>query len=177
MDDFTVKPGAPNLFGLVQGKKNAIEPGKRPLSSMTPTIVTKDGKTFMVIGSPGGSRIITIILEALINVIDYGLDPQEAVDAPRIHHQWLPDEVFVEPMALSPDTQKMLTDMGYKIVDQPPWGAAAMILAMPDAPAKPVPSAAPEHAVPDVMAARRMKPGWLYGANDDRRPAGAALGY
>jgi len=176
MDDFTIKPGAPNLFGLVQGKKNAIEPGKRPLSSMTPTIITKDGKTFMVVGSPGGSRIITIVLEAVINVIDYGLDPQEAVDAPRIHHQWLPDEVFVEPMALSPDTRKMLTDMGYAIVDQPPWGAAAMIVAVPDATAKPDAPPVSEPRVPDGMTGRRMKPGRVYGANDDRRPAGAALG-
>jgi gamma-glutamyltranspeptidase/glutathione hydrolase len=130
----------------------------------------------MVIGSPGGSRIITIVLEALMNVIDYGLDPQEAVDAPRFHHQWLPDEVFVEPMALSPDTRKMLTDMGYKIVDQPPWGAAAMIVAEPVAP-KVASSPAPDRPVPDAMAARRMKQGWFYGANDDRRPAGAALGF
>jgi gamma-glutamyltranspeptidase/glutathione hydrolase len=173
MDDFTIKPGVPNLFGLVQGEKNAIEPGKRPLSSMSPTIVAKDGRTFMVIGSPGGSRIITIVLEALMNVIDYGLDPQEAVDAPRIHHQWVPDEVFAEPMALSPDTRKMLTDMGYKIVDQAPWGAAAMIVAEPAAP-KVASSPALD---PDVMVARRMKQGWMYGANDDRRPAGAALGY
>jgi gamma-glutamyltranspeptidase/glutathione hydrolase len=177
MDDFTVKPNTPNLFQLVQGRKNAIEPSKRPLSSMAPTIVTRDGKTFMVLGSPGGSRIITIILEALTNVIDYGLDPQEAVDAPRIHHQWLPDELFVEPMALSPDTRKKLTDMGYKIVDQAPWGAVGMIVAMPAAPSKPASSPAPGNLVPDVMAARRMKPGWIYGANDDRRPAGAALGY
>ena len=176
MDDFTIKPGTPNLFGLVQGKQNAIAPGKRPLSSMMPTIVTREGKTFMVIGSPGGSRIITIVLEALMNVIDHGLDPQEAVDAPRIHHQWLPDEVFAEPMALSPDTRKMLTDMGYKIVDQPPWGAAAMIVAGPAAP-KVASSPVLDRPVPDGMAARRMKQGRIYGANDDRRPAGAALGY
>src|ERR1700676_1873435 len=178
MDDFTIKPGAPNLFGLVQGKKNAIQPGKRPLSSMAPTIVAKDGQTFLVTGSAGGSRIITIILEAVMNVIDYGLDPQEAVDAPRVHHQWLPDEVFVEPMALSLDTRKMLTDMGYKVTDQPPWGAAGMILVMPKAPAKAAgPQASSGVSVPDVMAARRMKPGWIYGANDNRRPGGAAIGY
>ena len=128
MDDFTTKPGAPNAFGLVQGMKNAIKPGKRPLSSMSPTIVTKGGRTFMVIGSPGGPRIITIIVETVTNVIDYGLDPQEAIDAPRFHHQWLPDEVFVEPMALSPDTRKLLTDMGYKITEQAPWGAATGIV-------------------------------------------------
>jgi gamma-glutamyltranspeptidase/glutathione hydrolase len=118
MDDFTTKPGAANLFGLVQGKKNAIQPGKRPLSSMSPTIVAKDGHIFMVIGSPGGSRIITITLESAMNMIDYGLDPQEAVDAPRFHHQWLPDEIDVEPLALSPETKQALINMGYKIAEQ-----------------------------------------------------------
>ena len=91
MDDFTVKPGAPNLFGLVQGTANAIAPGKRPLSSMAPTLVSKDGKVFLVLGSPGGSRIITIAAETIMNIVDHGMEPQEAVDAPRIHHQWLPD--------------------------------------------------------------------------------------
>ena len=104
MDDFTAKPGAPNLYGLVQGEANAIAPKKTPLSSMSPTIVSKDGKPFMVIGSPGGARIITITLEAIINVIDHGMSIQEAIDAPRIHHQWLPDKVYMEPYALSPDT-------------------------------------------------------------------------
>jgi gamma-glutamyltranspeptidase/glutathione hydrolase len=177
MDDFTIKPGTPNLFGLVQGKKNAIQPGKRPLSSMSPTIVAKDGRTVMVIGGRGGSRIITIVLEAVMNVIDYGLDPQEAVDAPRIHHQWLPDEIFVEPMALSPDTRKMLTDMGYKVTDQAPWGAAGMIVTVPKVPARTASAPVPNAPVLDAMAARRMKPGWIYGANDDRMPAGAAIGY
>jgi gamma-glutamyltranspeptidase/glutathione hydrolase len=172
MDDFTTKPGAANLFGLVQGKKNAIQPGKRPLSSMSPTIVAKDGKTFMVVGSPGGARIITITLEAVMNVIDYGLDPQEAIDAPRFHHQWLPDEVAVEPGALSPDTKKMLADMGYKLVEQSAWGAAEAIVLMP--PPLPTPAASPP---PNPAAAARMKPGMLYGANDSRRPAGAAVGY
>ncbi len=88
MDDFTVKVGEQNMYGLVQGATNAIAPGKRPLSSMTPTLVTKDGKVFMVVGSPGGSRIITITLQTVLNVIDHGMAPQEAVDAPRIHHQW-----------------------------------------------------------------------------------------
>jgi gamma-glutamyltranspeptidase/glutathione hydrolase len=174
MDDFTTKPGAPNLFGLVQGKKNAIQPGKRPLSSMSPTIIAKDGRTFMVIGSPGGARIITITLEAIMNVIDYGLDPQEAVDAPRFHHQWLPDELFVEPMALSPDTRMMLTDMGYKITEQAAWGAATAIV-VPPAAANP-PLEAPK-GPPNPAAGAKMKPGMLYGANDNRRPAGAAVGY
>ncbi|KQZ12642.1 gamma-glutamyltranspeptidase [Mesorhizobium sp. Root554] len=131
MDDFTSKPGEPNLYGLVQGEANAIEPKKTPLSSMSPTIVAKDGKPFMVIGSPGGPRIITITLEAILNVIDHGMDIQEAVDAPRIHHQWLPDTVYAEPYALSPDTARLLTGMGYKIevsTKSPTWGQAAGIL-------------------------------------------------
>jgi len=131
MDDFTSKPGVPNLYGLVQGEANAIQPKKTPLSSMSPTIIAKDGKPFMVIGSPGGSRIITITLEAIINVIDFGMNIQEAIDAPRIHHQWLPDKVYMEPRALSPDTIKLLTGMGYTVQvdnDWPIWGQAAGIL-------------------------------------------------
>lgn len=129
MDDFTQKPGVPNLYGLVQGEANAIQPKKTPLSSMSPTVVAKDGKPFMVIGSPGGSRIITITLEAIVNVIDHGMNIQEAIDAPRIHHQWLPDKVYVEPFGLSPDTEKLLADMGYHLdlADQT-WGQAAGIL-------------------------------------------------
>ena len=101
MDDFTSKPGVPNMFGLVQGETNDIQPGKRPLSSMTPTIVLRDGKLAMVTGSPGGSRIITIVLETLLNVFDFGMNAQAAVDAPRIHMQWLPDEIQYEPGALT----------------------------------------------------------------------------
>ncbi|WP_395383317.1 gamma-glutamyltransferase [Mesorhizobium sp. UC22_110] len=115
MDDFTQKPGVPNLYGLVQGEANAIAPKKTPLSSMSPTVVAKDGKPFMVIGSPGGSRIITITLQAILNVIDHGMNIQEAIDAPRIHHQWLPDTLYVEHSGLSPDTQKLLAGMGYKL--------------------------------------------------------------
>jgi gamma-glutamyltranspeptidase/glutathione hydrolase len=131
MDDFTMKPGVPNLYGLVQGEANAIEPGKSPLSSMSPTIVSRDGKPFMVIGSPGGSRIITITLEAIINVIDHGMDLQEAIDAPRVHHQWLPDKVYIEPRALSPDTLRLLAGEGYDVGIDPDWtiwGEAAGIL-------------------------------------------------
>lgn len=131
MDDFTMKPGVPNLYGLVQGEANAIEPVKSPLSSMSPTIVSKDGAPFMVIGSPGGSRIITITLEAILNVIDHGMDLQEAIDAPRIHHQWLPDRVYMEPFALSPDTRRILAGMGYDVGVDPDWtiwGEAAGIL-------------------------------------------------
>jgi len=131
MDDFTSKPGVPNLYGLVQGEANAIAPKKTPLSSMSPTIVTKDGKPFMVIGSPGGSRIITITLEAILNVVDFGMDISQAVNAPRIHHQWQPDTVYLEPFALSPDTEKALAEMGYKLAGgngAPVWGQAAGIL-------------------------------------------------
>ena len=174
MDDFTVKPGVANLFGLVQGTTNVIAPGKRPLSSMSPTIVTRDGKTFMVLGSPDGSRIITIVVEVIQNVIDYGMNIQEAVDGPRIHHQWLPDQITVEPFALSADTKKVLTDMGYKIVEQAPWGAAEAILIGPQidtaAAAKPATSN-------DAMAGSLPVAGLLYGAHDDRRPAGSAVGY
>ncbi|WP_027168415.1 gamma-glutamyltransferase [Mesorhizobium sp. WSM3224] len=129
MDDFTQKPGVPNLYGLVQGEANAIQPKKTPLSSMSPTIVTRDGKPFMVIGSPGGSRIITITLEAIVNVIDHGMNIQQAIDAPRIHHQWLPDTVYVEPFGLSPDTEKLLAGMGYHLdLSDETWGQAAGIL-------------------------------------------------
>ena len=127
MDDFTVKVGVPNLFGLVQGQANAIAPGKRPLSSMAPTLVTKDGKIFLVLGSPGGSRIISITLETAINMLDHGMEPQAAVDAPRLHHQWLPDMLYAEPYALSPDTKERLVAMGYKITEQVPWGAVELI--------------------------------------------------
>ncbi|EJC81234.1 gamma-glutamyltranspeptidase [Rhizobium leguminosarum bv. trifolii WSM2297] len=131
MDDFTSKPGVPNLYGLVQGEANAIAPKKTPLSSMSPTIVTKDGKPFMVIGSPGGSRIITITLEAILNVVDFGMDISQAVNAPRIHHQWQPDKIYLEPYAISPDTEKTLAAMGYSFDggnDAPVWGQAAGIL-------------------------------------------------
>ena len=106
MDDFTSKIGVPNLYGLVQGEANAIAPGKRPLSSMSPTIVSKDGKPVMVVGTPGGSRIITAVLQTMINAIDYDMTAQEAVDMPRIHQQWLPDITNVEPYALSAELQK-----------------------------------------------------------------------
>ncbi len=131
MDDFTSKPGVPNLYGLVQGEANAIAPKKTPLSSMSPTIVTKDGKPFMVIGSPGGSRIITITLEAILNVVDFGMDISQAVNAPRIHHQWQPDKIYFEPYALSPDTIRALIAMGHTMDDgsgPPVWGQAAGIL-------------------------------------------------
>jgi len=114
MDDFTSKAGAPNLYGLIQGPANAIGPQKRPLSAMTPTIVLKDGKLFLVLGSPGGSRIITTVANILMGVVDYGMNIQEAVNAPRFHQQWMPDTVSVEPW-FSPDTIRQLEQMGYKI--------------------------------------------------------------
>jgi gamma-glutamyltranspeptidase/glutathione hydrolase len=114
MDDFSAKPGEPNLFGLVQGEANAIQPGKRPLSSMTPTIVLKDGKLFMVAGAPGGSRIINGVLQVILNVIDFGMNAQEAIDAPRFHHQWMPDKLMMES-GFSPDTIELLKQKGHVI--------------------------------------------------------------
>lgn len=114
MDDFAVKPGEPNMFGLVQGEANAIQPGKRPLSSMTPTIVLRDGKLYMVVGAPGGSRIINGVLQVLLNVIDFGMNIQDAIDAPRFHHQWQPDKLFLE-RGFSPDTIRLLEEKGHKI--------------------------------------------------------------
>ncbi|RQS62578.1 gamma-glutamyltransferase [Burkholderia sp. Bp8963] len=173
MDDFTVKVGAQNLFGLVQGTRNAIAPGKRPLSSMAPTIVKKDGKVFMVVGSPGGSRIITITLQTVLNVIDYGMAPQDAVDAPRIHQQWLPDEVYYETYGLSPDTLAMLRNMGYKMVEETPWGAAELILVgLPGTEA-----ASRKSSGNDSSVSGNVRVGFVYGFNDPRRPAGSAIGY
>ncbi|CAI2402096.1 gamma-glutamyltransferase [Serratia liquefaciens] len=173
MDDFTVKVGEKNLYGLVQGTANSIAPGKRPLSSMSPTLVTKDNKIFMVLGSPGGSRIITITLQTALNVIDHGMAPQEAVDAPRIHHQWLPDEVYYEQRGVSADTLKILAGMGYKMVEQTPWGAAELILVgLPGAA-----GVSPANSGNDSAVSGKVREGYLYGANDVRRPAGSAVGY
>ncbi|QJW57312.1 Glutathione hydrolase proenzyme [Serratia plymuthica] len=173
MDDFTVKVGEKNLYGLVQGTANSIAPGKRPLSSMSPTLVTKDNKIFMVLGSPGGSRIITITLQTALNVIDHGMAPQEAVDAPRIHHQWLPDEVYYEQRGVSADTLKLLGGMGYKMVEQTPWGAAELILVgLPGAA-----GVSPANSGNDSAVSGKVREGYLYGANDVRRPAGSAVGY
>ncbi|MDE1893749.1 MAG: gamma-glutamyltransferase [Xanthomonadaceae bacterium] len=152
MDDFTSKPGVPNSFGLVQGRINQIEPGKRPLSSMAPTIVLRDGKLFMVTGSPGGSTIISTTLESFLNVAEFGMNMQQAVDAPRVHEQWLPDLVFVEPGLLTPAVQHDLEAMGYRFKSVKSWGADEAILVDP-------------------------KSQRLEGANDRRRPAGLAAGY
>ncbi|MDB5600945.1 MAG: ggt [Xanthobacteraceae bacterium] len=115
LDDFAAKPGAPNAFGLVGGAANAPGPGKRPLSSMTPTIVLKDGKPFLVLGSPGGSRIITAVVQVTVNVIDHDMNVADAVTAPRVHHQWLPDQVLAE-RGLSAETVKALEALGHKVV-------------------------------------------------------------
>ena len=172
MDDFTIKPGAANAGGLVQGAANIIAPGKRPLSSMAPTIVLYGGHVSMVLGSPGGARIITIVLETILNVIDYGMSPQEAVDAPRLHHQFLPDTIYAERFALSPDTRVALEAMGYTITEQNNWGAAALIVVGPPGEAPDTPGAVPS----DAAASGRMRPGLFYGAMDSRRPAGLAIG-
>ena len=126
MDDFASKQGVPNAYGLIQGPANAIGPGKRPLSAMTPTIVLKDGKLFLVLGSPGGPTIITTVANVLMGVIDYGLDIQAAVNAPRFHNQWLPDSIIVEDR-VSPDTINLLKRKGQTIVTRHSWGDAECI--------------------------------------------------
>ena len=113
MDDFAVKPGMPNLFGLVQGEANAVQPRKRPLSSMTPTVVLREGRPWFALGSPGGGTIINTVMQVIVNVVDHGMNLQQAVDAPRIHHQWLPDSLDFEPYGLSPDTRAALEGMGH----------------------------------------------------------------
>ncbi len=120
MDDFAARPGKPNLFGLVQGEKNKVEPGKRPLSSMTPTFVLKkDGSVWFALGARGGPRIISAVMQSVINVIDFDMNIQEAIDAPRIHHQWLPDEILYEPVGFSPDTLNILMGYGHKFTANP----------------------------------------------------------
>jgi gamma-glutamyltranspeptidase/glutathione hydrolase len=150
MDDFSAKPGVPNAYGLIGGTANAIEPGKRMLSSMSPTIVLKKDKPFIITGSPGGSRIITTTLQVIMNVIDYEMNIQEAVNAPRVHHQWLPDEVRMEE-GIGVDTIRILKGMGHKVVVKGAMGAASSILI-------------------------NSKGGNLYGAPDPRRE-GIAVGY
>ncbi len=150
MDDFAAKPGEKNMFGLVQGEANAIQPGKRPLSSMTPTILLRDGKLFMTAGAPGGSRIPTAVLESILNVIDFGMNVQDAVDAPRFHHQWKPDRLSLEGR-ISPDTAALLRARGHD-VDY----STGVVLAQ--------------------VAAIVVDGGWLQGASDGRSN-GKASGY
>jgi len=130
MDDFAAKQGAPNAYGLIQGPANAIGPGKRPLSAMAPTIVLKDGKLFLVLGSPGGPTIVTTVANILIGVVDFALDIQEAVNAPRFHHQWLPDQILVEDR-LSPDTMSILRSKGHKLNVRHFWGDGECIMIDP----------------------------------------------
>jgi gamma-glutamyltranspeptidase/glutathione hydrolase len=151
MDDFSAKPGEANMFGLVQGENNAIQPGKRPLSSMTPTIIEKDGKLFMTAGAPGGSRISTAVAQVILNVLDFGMNVQDAVDAPRVHHQWQPDKLSLE-RGISPDTVALLKSRGYD-VDYAPGVVLAQVAAI----------------VSDG--------GWLQGASDGRSAMGKAAGY
>ncbi len=153
MDDFAARPGKANLFGLIQGERNAVQPKKRPLSSMTPTIVLrKDGSPWFALGARGGPRIISAVLQSVINVIDYDMNIQEAIDAPRIHQQWLPDEVIYEPMGMSPDTMRLLQGFGQKFSDRPMNIASATGIAIEE------------------------KTGIKFGAIDSRSD-GAAIGY
>jgi gamma-glutamyltranspeptidase/glutathione hydrolase len=131
MDDFSSKAGVPNSYGLVGGVANAIAPGKRMLSSMTPTILTKGGKLFLVTGSPGGSTIITSVLQSILAVVDYGADAEQAVAAPRLHHQWLPDQLDVEAGALTPEAEKALQDKGFNPKPRAPWGRLDIIRVLP----------------------------------------------
>lgn len=150
MDDFTSKPGVPNLYGLVQSSANEIAPGKRMLSSMTPTIVLKNGEFFMTVGSPGGSTIITTVLQVFLNMAVHGMNIRDAIDAGRTHHQWLPDEISYERNYLAPDVVQALQDMGYKLKSTDSIGIAAGIQRMPGG----------------------LLAGWC-----DRRSGGAAVGY
>jgi gamma-glutamyltranspeptidase/glutathione hydrolase len=171
MDDFTSKPGSPNMFGLIQGAKNAVAAGKTPLSSMSPTILTKDGHVALIIGSPGGSRIITITLEAIINMVDHGMNVQQAIDAPRVHEQWLPDVVYLEPFALSADTRKLLEQRGYVFKDGGEWGIAEGIVT--GAPILTGSGTASESgALP--LGDAGMAGATMYGAHDVRGGAGSA---
>ncbi|EDX9484813.1 gamma-glutamyltransferase [Salmonella enterica] len=150
MDDFSAKPGVPNVYGLVGGEANAVGPKKRPLSSMSPTIVVKDGKTWLVTGSPGGSRIITTVLQMVVNTIDFGMNVAEATNAPRFHHQWLPDELRVEK-GFSPDTLKLLEQKGQNVALKEAMGSTQSIMVGPD--------------------------GELYGASDPRSVDDLTAGY
>ncbi len=149
MDDFSAKPGTPNAYGLIGGAANAIEPGKRPLSSMTPTLVFKNGKPWLVTGSPGGSRIITTVLQIVLNTVDHGMNVAAATAAPRMHHQWLPDELRIEP-GFSRDTLRLLAEKGHRVVIKNAMGSTQSLLRIEDA--------------------------WT-GASDPRRPGALTLGY
>lgn len=160
MDDFTPNPGAANGDGFIQGDANAIVPGKAPRSSMTPTIVTRDGKPVLILGTPGGSRIITTVLQTILNVVDFQMNIQEAVDAARIHNQWQPDVTNTERYALSPDTRKLLESMGHRFENSEPTNHVAAILV-----------GAPR------LGGKAIGRNRFYGANDPRGGTGQALGY
>ena len=164
MDDFSAKPGFPNMYGLVEGSNNAIAPGKRPLSSMSPTIVTRNGQLTMVLGTPGGSHIPTGVLQVLVNLIDYDMTLTEAIDAPRIHAQWLPDVIYYEKDALSADTMAVLTAKGHKLEAMSYWNQIAAILV--GGPAL--------NTKPNAATGNKAR---LFGAIDPRLPVGNALGY
>ncbi len=132
MDDFSAKPGVPNAYGLVGGAANAIAPGKRMLSSMTPTILARKGKPYLVLGSPGGSTIITTVLQAIVGVVDYGFNAQQAAAAPRLHHQWLPDQLDMEDGALLPAAQDVLSQHGYVLNPRAAWGRLDLIRVLPE---------------------------------------------
>ena len=132
MDDFSAKPGTPNMFGLIGAEANSIAPGKRMLSSMTPTIVDDPDGLFMVVGTPGGSTIITSVFQAILNVLDHGMDMQEAVYAKRLHHQWLPDRILMEDNALPLKVQKKLLRLGHEFESRGNIGRVDAILVLPD---------------------------------------------
>ncbi|MBD1396808.1 gamma-glutamyltransferase [Pontibacter sp. JH31] len=132
MDDFSAKPGIPNMFGLIGGEANAVQPSKRMLSAMTPTIIEKAAKLYMVVGTPGGSTIITSVFQTILNVVEHGMTMQEAVAAPRFHHQWLPDEIQHEPDAISPEVRAILESKGYKLKQRNRYGAVEGILVLPN---------------------------------------------
>ena len=149
MDEFSAKPGVPNAYGLVGGAANAVAAGKRPLSSMTPTLVLKDQQPWLVTGSPGGARIITTVLQQIVNGIDFGMNPAEAAATVRFHHQWMPDELRVEK-GFSPDTLHLLRQKGQNVVVKPAMGRTQTIQVQGQA---------------------------LWGYSDPRNPDGLTLGY
>jgi gamma-glutamyltranspeptidase/glutathione hydrolase len=154
MDDFAAKPGTPNLYGLIQGERNAVAPRKRPLSAMTPTFVLrKDGSLWFTVGTPGGPTIINTVLQVIINVIDYGMNIQHAIDAPRIHHQWLPDQLVYEPYGLASDTQRALTNRRHMLATKPRYLGDAQGIMIEE------------------------KTGVRLGATDPRHSDGLAVGY
>jgi len=149
MDDFSAKPGVPNAFGLLGGEANAVEPGKRPLSSMTPAIVFKDGEPYFATGSPGGSRIITTVLQVILNIVDHDMNVAEASHAPRIHHQWYPEVLYIEK-GIGYDTQRLLREKNYDVQYRSAMGSTQTIM---------------------------LRDGLIFGSTDPRRPDGTVLGF